>query len=130
MTRVLVAAESVHTTAAACDYLVPRLDGDDEVLLLTVKTDELEARDAGDAANVARTRLVDPSVESITREGEPAAEIRPSPPRSPSTRFSSASTAATPRWRAIRRARRCARCLPRPNCRWSSSPSERCHYVT
>lgn len=76
MTRVLVATESVHTTAAACDYLVPRLDGDDEVLLLTVKTNELEARDAGDAANVARTRLVDPCVESITREGEPAAEIR------------------------------------------------------
>jgi nucleotide-binding universal stress UspA family protein len=76
MTRVLVATESVHTTAAACDYLGSRLGPDDEVLLLTVETGELEARDAGDAANVARTRLVEPAVDTLTREGEPAAVIR------------------------------------------------------
>ena len=76
MTRVLVATESVHTTAAACDYLGSRLGPDDEVLLVTVETDELAARDAGDAANVARTRLIEPSVESLVREGDPATVIR------------------------------------------------------
>jgi nucleotide-binding universal stress UspA family protein len=76
MTRVLVATESIHTTAAACDYLSPRLGPDDEVLLLTVETAELEARDAGDAANVARTRLVEPAVESVSREGKPATVIQ------------------------------------------------------
>jgi nucleotide-binding universal stress UspA family protein len=66
----------VHTTAAACDYLGSRLGPDDEVLLLTVETEELAQRDAGDAANVARTRLVEPAVDSLTREGAPAAVIR------------------------------------------------------
>jgi len=76
MTRALVATESVHTTAAACDYLGPRLGPDDEVLLVTVETDELAQRDAGDAANVARTRLVSPSVESLIRAGDPVTVIR------------------------------------------------------
>lgn len=35
----------------------------------------MERRDVGDAANVARTRLPDPTVESVVREGEPATEI-------------------------------------------------------
>jgi nucleotide-binding universal stress UspA family protein len=76
MTRVLVATASVHTTAAACDYLDGRLDSDDTVVVLTVEDDTVAGRDAGDAANVARTRLFEPTIETITREGEPATEIR------------------------------------------------------
>ena len=76
MVRVLVATASVHTTAAACDYLVGRLGGDDEVIVLTVAEPALATRDAGDAANVARTRLVEPTVEAMTQEGEPADAIQ------------------------------------------------------
>lgn len=51
----LVATDSVHTTAAACDYLEPRLDGPADTV--TVCTVDAGQRDAGDAANVARARL-------------------------------------------------------------------------
>ena len=76
MTRYLVATASVHTTAAACDYLQPRVDADDEVVVLAVREPALDDRDPGDATNVARTRLVAPSVETVTGEGDPAEEIR------------------------------------------------------
>jgi nucleotide-binding universal stress UspA family protein len=76
MTRYLVATTSVHTTAAACDYLQSRVGNDDEVLVLAVREPALDDRDVGDATNVARTRLVAPRVETVTREGEPASEIR------------------------------------------------------
>jgi nucleotide-binding universal stress UspA family protein len=76
MTHVLVATSSVHTTAVACDYLQGRLDGDDQVTVLAVAEPGLSARDPGDATNVARTRLVAPAVETLVREGTPAAEIR------------------------------------------------------
>jgi len=76
MTHVLVATASVHTTAAACDYLEPRLRSDDEVTVLAVGESDLDARDPGDATNVARTRLVAPTVETLVREGQPAAVIR------------------------------------------------------
>ena len=76
MTHVLVAAASVHTTAAACDYLQGRLGGDDRVTVLAVAEPGLDARDPGDATNVARTRLVAPAVETLVREGEPASTIR------------------------------------------------------
>ena len=76
MTRVLVATASVHTTAAACDYLVGRLGAEDEVIVLTVTGPDLATRDAGDAANVARTRLLEPTIEAVTREGKPADVIR------------------------------------------------------
>ena len=76
MTRYLVATASVHTTAIACDYLHPRVGKDDEVFVLAVREPPLEDRDPGDATNVARTRLVTPSVETLTREGDPATEIR------------------------------------------------------
>ncbi|WP_340098482.1 universal stress protein [Salinibaculum salinum] len=75
MTRYLVATASVHTTAAACDYLQSRVDSDDEVLVLAVREPALDNRDLGDAANVARTRLVAPNVETLTREGNPVEEI-------------------------------------------------------
>lgn len=52
----LVATDSVHATAAACDYLEPRVSTADEVTVAALAgTDE---RDAGDAANVATARLV------------------------------------------------------------------------
>jgi nucleotide-binding universal stress UspA family protein len=72
----LVAADSVHTTAAACDYLEDRLEGPDvdTVAVLTVAADG--ARDAGDAANVARARLTGrATVEPLEREGDPAEAI-------------------------------------------------------
>lgn len=75
MAPTLVATASVHTTAAACDYLAGRLNVDDTVLVLTVEEPGLAGRDAGDATNVARTRLPTPTVESLVREGEPAPAI-------------------------------------------------------
>lgn len=76
MTRYLVATASVHTTAAACDYLQSRGGADDTVLVLAIREPTLDDRDPGDATNVARTRLVAPTVETLTREGDPADEIR------------------------------------------------------
>ncbi|MEF8787338.1 MAG: universal stress protein [Haloarculaceae archaeon] len=76
MTHYLVATASIHTTAAACDYLQSRIDPDDEVLVLAVREPALDDRDPGDATNVARTRLVAPTVETLTREGDPVDEIR------------------------------------------------------
>lgn len=75
MVRVLVATASVHTTAAACDFLGPRLTDDDEVFVLAVEGSELDERDAGDAVNVARTRLLEPDVETLVRSGRPAEVI-------------------------------------------------------
>lgn len=70
--RYLVATDSVHTTAAAADYLEPRLGPDDEVTVLAVA----EGRDAGDALNVARARLAAVGgVETERRTGDPAAAI-------------------------------------------------------
>jgi nucleotide-binding universal stress UspA family protein len=82
----LVAADSIHTTAAACDYLDPRLDGPgvDTVTVLTVAEsgDEPDVpgrpgdRDQGDAANVARARLAGrATVAAVAREGDPATAI-------------------------------------------------------
>jgi len=76
MGRVLVATASVHTTAAACDYLEDRLGSGDTVVVLTVEDGSVAGRDAGDAANVARTRLLEPAVETRTRDGDPAAAIQ------------------------------------------------------
>jgi nucleotide-binding universal stress UspA family protein len=78
----LVATDSVHTTAAACDYLDPRLDGPgaDTVTVLTVTdgTGDVPGpdRDAGDAANVARARLTGrATVETATATGDPATVV-------------------------------------------------------
>lgn len=65
MTTVLVGTDSVHTTAAACDYLGPRLDSDDTVYLCSIPDSQVSERDAGDAGNVARTRLIEPTVEIL-----------------------------------------------------------------
>ena len=76
MTRYLLATASVHATAAAADDLGDRLTADDDVLVVTVSGPDLDARDAGDAANVARSRLLPATVEVLEREGEPGKAIR------------------------------------------------------
>jgi nucleotide-binding universal stress UspA family protein len=76
MTTFLVATASVHTTAAACDYLVDRATADDTVLVVSVTEPDGDPRDAGGATNVARTRLVDPTVETVTENGRPSDVIQ------------------------------------------------------
>jgi nucleotide-binding universal stress UspA family protein len=75
MTRFLLATDSVHTTAAGCDYLGDRLEDDDTVIALTVTGGEKteNARDAADALNVATVRL--PAAETDRREGDPPTAI-------------------------------------------------------
>ncbi len=75
MTRILVGTASVHTTAAACDYLEGRVDGGDTVILLTVDDGQITERDAADGANVARTRLFEPTIETRDAEGKPATTL-------------------------------------------------------
>ena len=76
MTRFLLSTDSVHTTAAACDYLDGRLaDGDAVTALAVVETDG-DDRDAGDALNVATARLGGlATVETTSEEGAPAESI-------------------------------------------------------
>lgn len=72
----LVATDSVHTTAAACDYLEPRLEPDDTVSVVTVPG--AQGRDFEDALNVANARLLGhASVETarLETEGDPASAI-------------------------------------------------------
>lgn len=77
MTRFLVATDSVHMTAAACDYLQERVDADDEVVVVAVseEADGESERDAADAANVAQVRLATADVVVDTRKGDPGPEI-------------------------------------------------------
>lgn len=76
MTRFLLATDSVHTTAAACDYLVDRTTGDDAVTALAVREPGIDGRDGEDALNVATVRLgAGPTVETEIREGPPAQVI-------------------------------------------------------
>ena len=72
----LVATDSVHTTAAACDYLGSRLDAADAVTV--VSAPDASDRDADDALNVADVRLVgDWDVETVRldADGDPASAI-------------------------------------------------------
>ncbi|AUG48742.1 hypothetical protein BVU17_14850 [Haloarcula taiwanensis] len=77
MTTFLLATGSVHVTAAAADYLQDRLDpgADDEIVVVAVRDPDAPSRDAGDAVNVARSRLAAFAPTTETREGEPAAEL-------------------------------------------------------
>ena len=76
MTRFLLATDSVHTTAAACDYLAGRLSDGDAVTVLAVDASGAGARDAGDALNVATARLGGlATVETTSEEGAPAESI-------------------------------------------------------
>ncbi|SNZ18093.1 Universal stress protein family protein [Natronoarchaeum philippinense] len=75
--RYLLATDSVHTTAAACDYLQGRLDADDAVLAVHVRSpaDE-DARDGREALNVATVRLgAVAGLEIDQRTGSPAEEL-------------------------------------------------------
>ncbi|WP_435096653.1 universal stress protein [Halarchaeum sp. P4] len=93
MTRFLLATDSVHTTAAACDYLSDRLTSDDVVRVVAVSEDGSRdvhespsdsfatqntprSGDAGDAVNVAAARLAVPDVETAVRDGDPLEELR------------------------------------------------------
>lgn len=96
MTSYLLATASVHVTAAAADYLRDRLDpATDDVIVVGVNepTDDgaqdretarrppgsstdRAVRDAADAANVARSRLVSVTPTVDHREGDPLAELR------------------------------------------------------
>lgn len=74
--RFLVATDSVHTTAAACDYLESRLDPDDSVTVVTVPGSD--TRDAADALNVANARFLgEASVEAerLETDGDPASAV-------------------------------------------------------
>jgi hypothetical protein len=76
VTQFLLATDSVHATAAGCDYLAGRLTGDDAVIALTVLEggEAASERDAADALNVATVRLPG-AAETARREGDPAPAI-------------------------------------------------------
>lgn len=77
--RFLLVADSVHATAAACDYLDPRLDADDTVIVVAVPASGSDAaRDAADASNVATARLVGSATvetERLDPDGDPAESV-------------------------------------------------------
>ncbi|MDG5761838.1 universal stress protein [Natronococcus sp. A-GB1] len=76
--RLLVGTDSVHTTAAICDYLDPRLTETDEVRVVATAEpgDGTAERDAREALNVAPVRLAGAgSVETKFREGEAVPEL-------------------------------------------------------
>ena len=77
MTEYLVATASVHVTAAAADYLQPRIDpSEDSVVVVGVREPGSHERDVGDAANVARSRLATAMPTTELREGDVLAELQ------------------------------------------------------
>ena len=71
MTKYLVATASAATTTAACDYLEPRLDPEDEVYVLTVEEPGVPGATPADFQE-AQTRLTEvASVRTIRRRGHP-----------------------------------------------------------
>lgn len=70
-TRFLAATDSVHTTAAACDYLAERTV--DAVRVVAVVGGGTERRDAADALNVAGARIPDAETEQLS--GDPAEAV-------------------------------------------------------
>jgi nucleotide-binding universal stress UspA family protein len=75
MTTALVATDSVHTTAAAADYLTGR-DDLERAVGVAVTGADLSERDAKEALNVLSVRLPAVAVETHVLEGSPAARIR------------------------------------------------------
>lgn len=74
--RYLLATDSVHTTAAACDYLQDRAQADDRVRVVHVQSDDDDARDGREALNVATVRLgAVADVDTEQRSGGPAEEV-------------------------------------------------------
>ncbi|WP_135821050.1 universal stress protein [Halostella litorea] len=74
--RYLVATDSVHTSAAACDYLADRLADGDAVVGVAVAETPDEERDRREALNVLRVRLPGADVETELRHGDAADELR------------------------------------------------------
>ncbi|AGB31269.1 UspA domain-containing protein [Natrinema pellirubrum DSM 15624] len=75
----LVGTDSIHTTAAICDYLEERASGDDAVTVVAVAPadDPTARRDCEEALNVAPVRLATVGeVETEVRTGDPVAELR------------------------------------------------------
>lgn len=77
MSTFLLATTSVHVTAAAADYLQGRLDpaGDDRIVVVAVSEPGAPTRDAGDAVNVARSRLAEYAPATETRAGDPVEQL-------------------------------------------------------
>lgn len=75
MTDYLVATSSVHVTAAAADYLQDRIDPSDDVAVVAVRESAAPERDAGDAANVARSRLAAAMPTTEVVDGAPIGEL-------------------------------------------------------
>jgi nucleotide-binding universal stress UspA family protein len=75
VTRFLVATDSVHATAAACDYLAGRLAEGDAVLVVAVVGGDADERDAAEALSVATPRLAAADADTTRREGDPVAEL-------------------------------------------------------
>ncbi|WP_394739838.1 universal stress protein [Natronococcus roseus] len=76
--RLLVGTDSVHTTAAICDYLEPRLAETDEVRVVATAEpgDGTAERDGREALNVAPVRLAAAgSVETEFRDGGTVQEL-------------------------------------------------------
>ncbi|WP_306059083.1 universal stress protein [Natronococcus wangiae] len=73
--HVLVGTDSVHATAAICDYLEERATSDDGVTAVAAFSpgDETARRDGREALNVASVRLAAlGTVETELRDGDPA----------------------------------------------------------
>ncbi|ELY66961.1 universal stress protein [Natrinema versiforme] len=69
----LLGTDSVHTTAAICDYLGDRVTADDAVTAIAVADDATTRRDGEEALNVAPVRLAAAGdVETELRSGTPA----------------------------------------------------------
>jgi len=80
MTTYVVATDSVHTSAALCDYLVDRVDDGDTVYAInSVHDEDSEAvRDGQDALNAVASRLAAVTTvetEQFSRGNVPAEDI-------------------------------------------------------
>ena len=80
MTTFVVATDSVHTSAALCDYLVDRVDESDTVHAInSVHDEDSDAiRDGQDALNAVASRLTavtSVETEQFTRGNVPAEDI-------------------------------------------------------
>lgn len=72
----LVGTDSVHATAAICDYLAERATGDDSVTVVAAVDETTARQDAREALNVAPVRLAAVGdVETEVRDGPPAERL-------------------------------------------------------
>lgn len=72
----LAGTDSVHTTAALCDYLEDRATSDDAVTVVAVVDETTARQDAREALTVAPVRLAGVgTVETAVHEGTPASVL-------------------------------------------------------